>query len=231
MRILLIRHADPDYSIDSLTPKGHAEAKALADFLVREPLAGLFTSPLGRARATAAYTEAATGLTAGVEPWTREMNRLHAPARDLMCWDIPGHILRKLPADAVTAEPHATEVFEGRPIREETEALAAASDEFLERLGYRREGHVYKVLRRNTDTYALFCHGGFGLTWLAHLLQIPLHGVWSGFFLHPSSITTLLWDEREAGIACPRCIGAGALPHLAVAGLAPTPSGIKANYA
>ena len=27
MRILLIRHAEPDYSVDSLTPKGRTEAK------------------------------------------------------------------------------------------------------------------------------------------------------------------------------------------------------------
>ena len=33
MRLLIVRHADPDYSIDSLTPAGWEEAKLLADRL------------------------------------------------------------------------------------------------------------------------------------------------------------------------------------------------------
>ena len=48
MRILLIRHGDPDYRNDTLTPKGHAEAKAPADYLKEhEPPTKLFTSPSG----------------------------------------------------------------------------------------------------------------------------------------------------------------------------------------
>lgn len=35
MRLMIIRHGDPDYSIDSLTPKGWREAKLLADRLCR----------------------------------------------------------------------------------------------------------------------------------------------------------------------------------------------------
>ena len=33
MKLLIIRHADPDYSIDSLTPKGWKEAEYLAERL------------------------------------------------------------------------------------------------------------------------------------------------------------------------------------------------------
>ena len=33
MRLLIVRHADPDYAIDSLTPAGWEEAKLLADRL------------------------------------------------------------------------------------------------------------------------------------------------------------------------------------------------------
>ena len=31
MRLMIVRHGDPDYSIDSLTPKGWKEAELLAD--------------------------------------------------------------------------------------------------------------------------------------------------------------------------------------------------------
>ena len=40
MRLLIVRHADPDYSIDSLTPAGWEEAKLLADRLAPIPAAG-----------------------------------------------------------------------------------------------------------------------------------------------------------------------------------------------
>lgn len=38
MRLLIVRHADPDYSIDSLTPAGWEEAKFLADRLAPIPV-------------------------------------------------------------------------------------------------------------------------------------------------------------------------------------------------
>ena len=36
MRILIIRHGDPDYANDTLTEKGHREAKLLAEKLKKE---------------------------------------------------------------------------------------------------------------------------------------------------------------------------------------------------
>lgn len=56
MRLLIVRHADPDYSIDSLTPAGWEEAKLLADRLAPIPVAAYYVSPLGRAKDTASLT-------------------------------------------------------------------------------------------------------------------------------------------------------------------------------
>eukprot|EP00168_Porphyra_purpurea_P009456 TRINITY_DN2301_c0_g2_i1.p3 TRINITY_DN2301_c0_g2~~TRINITY_DN2301_c0_g2_i1.p3 ORF type:complete len:190 (+),score=20.68 TRINITY_DN2301_c0_g2_i1:59-571(+) len=87
MRILIIRHADPEYHGDTLTPAGHAEAAALGARLARAlegPVDRLFTSPLGRARDTAAAIAVAAAsppagipprtLTPSVEGWTRELS-------------------------------------------------------------------------------------------------------------------------------------------------------------
>lgn len=233
MRILLIRHGDPDYANDTLTPKGHAEAKALADYLrQQEPPTRLFTSPLGRARATAAYTEKALGLTAAVEEWTQELPHMRMEQHGLTAWDLHGHIIRSAAHPSIPSEEawHALTDWADLPMQATLRAVREGSDDFLSRLGYVREAHHYRVERRNEETIALFCHGGFGLTWLAHLLAIPYPLVWAGFFLHPTSMTTLLWDERVPGIATPRCLSVGALPHLAITHQKPSPSGIKANY-
>ena len=42
MRILFIRHGDPDYARDSLTEKGRREARLLADRAERYPVPSAF---------------------------------------------------------------------------------------------------------------------------------------------------------------------------------------------
>ena len=43
MRLLFIRHGEPDYSVDSLTEKGFEEAALLADYLsAREKIDEIF---------------------------------------------------------------------------------------------------------------------------------------------------------------------------------------------
>ena len=61
MRSLLIRHAEPDYSVDSLTPKGRVEAELLSRRMAGYDIRDYYVSPLGRARDTAAYTLEKTG--------------------------------------------------------------------------------------------------------------------------------------------------------------------------
>ena len=53
MKILIIRHGCPDYSIDSLTEKGWREAEYLSEMLVKYDIKDVYCSPLGRAMDTA----------------------------------------------------------------------------------------------------------------------------------------------------------------------------------
>ena len=55
MRLLFIRHAEPDYSTDTLTEKGRREATLLAQAAPSMQLDHCFVSPLGRAQETASY--------------------------------------------------------------------------------------------------------------------------------------------------------------------------------
>jgi len=231
LRLYLIRHGSPDYAVDGLTKEGHLEAQALAKRLSRLGLDRLYSSPLGRARATAKYTEEALGKAAEVLPWTRELSDWKTdqpPWGRLMAWDTPAEIMRSwlpVPGDSLEVFPP----FQGLSIPEGFVRLAGESDRFLETLGYRREGHRYKILRATREKVALFCHGGFGLTWLAHLLQIPLTLAWSGFWLAPTSVTTVLMDERTSEWATPRCVGLCDVSHLYAEGLPVSTHGIKGN--
>ena len=82
-RLLFIRHAEPDEWLrgriygrldPGLSEHGNAHADALAADLAREQIVAVYTSPLQRARATAAPLAARLGLEALVEADLRELD-------------------------------------------------------------------------------------------------------------------------------------------------------------
>ncbi len=233
MRLYIIRHADPDYDHNTITPAGHLEARALAPRLAAERLDYLYCSPLGRALDTAGYTAELTGLELRVELWTRELADLWVelpPWGRLVGWDLPAEVIRAQAPFPTHENWHRLPPFEEPRFREEFEKLGTASDEFLARHGYEREGGTYRCVRPNRERLAVFCHDGFARAWLAYLLEIPLSLVWAGFWLPPSSVTTVLFEERSPERAAPRCIGLGDVSHLYAAGLPIGPRGIKGNF-
>ena len=53
MRLLLVRHGDPNYELDCLTELGHRQAKIVAKRLMEEGIQKIYCSPQGRAQQTA----------------------------------------------------------------------------------------------------------------------------------------------------------------------------------
>ena len=98
MRLMIVRHGDPDYSIDSLTPKGWKEAELLADRLCKLDVKAFYVSPLGRAKDTASFTLKRLEREAEEMKWMREfdaqISRPDAVGRTIV-WDW-------LPADWTT---------------------------------------------------------------------------------------------------------------------------------
>lgn len=232
MRFFLIRHADPDYPNNTITPAGHLEAAALSRRLAQMGLDRIYASPLGRALDTMRYTSDALGLKAEILPWTAELDWPWIEQEILGKsgpWDVHGHTLRLSRTDFTRGNWHQFAPLDHPHFLQGFEKVQKASDLFFSNLGYHRENGVYHVTGGNREKVALFCHGGFGLTLLAHLLDIPLPLMWSGFFLPPSSVTTVLFDERRPEYAVPRCLGVGDISHLYAEQLPMQPSGIKTN--
>ena len=95
MRLIFIRHAEPDYAKDSLTEKGWREAEFLAERVQRWKVDEFYCSPLGRARDTASASLRKCGRRAAVCDWLREFD---APVIDpetgkkRLPWDLwPGY--------------------------------------------------------------------------------------------------------------------------------------------
>ena len=75
MRIIFIRHGDPDYVNDTLTEKGIREATLLSERVASwENITEFYCSPLGRAKKTASYSLEKVNRDAITYEWLKEFS-------------------------------------------------------------------------------------------------------------------------------------------------------------
>jgi len=226
VRILLIRHGDPDYAIDGLTEKGKREVALLAKKLAGEKIDRIYSSPLGRARLTAEPTAKAHGLEVEILPFMREFSekQVKLPYMDAptIVWDILPAYMNEQPQAYSKDAWQETPYIKNSEVFEEYKAVCRSFDALLARHGYEREGYNYKVVNANHDTIAIFCHFGVMAVLLSHLLNCSPCSLWQHTCALPSSVTTIYTEERREGIALFRAIGFGDISHLYAGGEEPS---------
>ncbi len=225
MKLLIIRHADPDYAADSLTETGWKEAQLLSERICKMDIQDFYVSPLGRAKDTASLTLKKLNRHARECEWLQEFKPLiKKPNKDdaSIAWDW-------LPADwtkeAVFYDRNAWsshKVMQESDVAEEYLRITRSFDELLAKHGYEREGSYYRAVHSNMDTIAFFCHFGLECVLLGHLLGISPMVLWHGTCAAPSSVTTLVTEERRKGIASFRMSSFGDVTHLLAAGESPS---------
>lgn len=225
MRLLIIRHGDPDYEKDSLTKKGWREAELLAQRLSKLTVKDFYVSPLGRARDTASLTLERMGRTAEVCDWLEEFPpRIFRPdVADgrAIAWDW-------LPQDWTAENAYferetwkETSVMREAMVGEEYRRVTDCLDRLLAEHGYVRAGEYYRAKRPNRDTLVFFCHFGSECVLLSHLLNISPMVLWHGTCAAPTSVTTLVTEERRQGHASFRMSSFGDISHLYAGGEEP----------
>ena len=100
--------------------------------------------------------------------------------------------------------------------------MVQSFDQLLASYGYIREGNYYRVEQGNQDTIVFFCHFGLECILLSHLLGISPMAMLHGFCAAPTSVTTLITEERRKGVALFRINGFGDISHLYAAGEEPS---------
>ncbi|MBQ8780057.1 MAG: histidine phosphatase family protein [Oscillospiraceae bacterium] len=224
MKLIIIRHGDPNYEIDSLTEKGWKEAELLSEKISRMTVDAFYVSPLGRAKDTASLTLKKMNRTAEECPWLREF---HAPVTDeetgekRIPWDMLPEYWTKFPEYYSRDEWFSTVRMKSGDVISEAERVYAGIDDIIERHGYKREGNIYRAVRPNRETVVLFCHFGVECVMLGHLLGISPVLLWHGFCAAPTSVTTLVTEERREGTAYFRMSSFGDISHLYAAGEEP----------
>ena len=218
MKLLIVRHADPDYSIDSLTEKGWREAAYLSQRLAELDVKRFYVSPLGRAKDTASLTLQKLGREAEECPWLREFDAPIFRPDAAGCKEVPWDWL---PQDW-TEDPrfyrldqwYLPKAMADGTVKDAYDWVVSGLDALLERHGYRREGGYYRAAAANNDTIVFFCHFGVECVLLSHLLGVSPMPLWHGTCAAPSSVTTVVMEERREGIASFRMSAFGDVSHL-----------------
>ena len=244
MRLLFFRHADPDYVIDGLTDKGKIEAKLLADQIRSFGIDEVYESPLGRAKDTASFSLKELGLPVTTFDWLMEFPALFDPNKaseetrsayknelkkndeevyeKRIVWDMmPSYYLGHpelfdkdawRDSDLIKAS-NAVSVYDN---------VIKNFDVFLEDHGYKRDGDIYRVTESSDKTIALFCHFGITCVMLSHLWNVSPFVPLQFLAMAPTSVTEVVTEEREKGIAIFRTLRIGDITHLTMGGEKPS---------
>lgn len=227
MLFFYIRHGDPIYNPDSLTPLGERQAEAVAKRLALYGVDRIFASTSNRAIQTATPTAqilkkditqldfcnenlAWRDFTVATETgrtWTfqdKETRRLFCSKEIL---DLK---------EKWYSHPAFTDCNFEKGIQRVTEE----SDKLFADLGYEHisDTGAYKVLKDNNERVALFAHQGFGMAFLSCLLDIP-YPVFSLHFDTCHTGVTVIEFKDEGGITIPKILTLSNDSHIYREGL------------
>lgn len=219
MLLYIIRHGHPDYTTDTLTPTGVLQAEAVGKRLFASKIDRIFTSPMGRARQTAEPACRLLGLNYTVEPWAHEIGKemiVYFPDGKSKTMGMVQNTYFRENGNIHLDYDHALEApgFNESDMGTALDYIEENGREFLERLGYKEENGVYRILRANEEKVALFCHAGFARAFISRLLHIPAQIMWAGFNYGFTGVTVLEFKNNKNGVTAPQCLCYSDLSHL-----------------
>lgn len=227
MKLIFIRHGDPDYTNDTVTERGIAEARALIPRIAKWDIDKIYCSPLGRARDTARIAlDGSRDFI--VKDFLREF---YVPVIDPVSGKtrIPWDFLPKVwteHRDMYDKDKwHKSDIMSSGDVTAKFGEVCRGIDGILAEYGYTREGEIYRTEKGSDRTAVFFCHLGVQFVILSHLLGIAAPVLWQNFFVAPTSVTTVATEERERGYASFRCKALGDTSHLFACGIQPSDSG------
>lgn len=211
MLFFYIRHGDPIYDPDSLTPLGKRQAEAIGKRLSQFGMDKIYASTSNRA------VETAMPL---CEMLNKELNTLES-AHEAYAWDDfsienDGFRTWLFQDDSARALFTTKEIralgdewyehpkFKEMNYKKGVDRMYSVVHDFFASHGYEQERGTgrFKVLSDNDDRIALFAHQGFGIAFLSCLLEIPYPLFASRFDICHSGLTVIELTN-EHGYAIP----------------------------
>jgi probable phosphoglycerate mutase len=212
MLLYYIRHADPIYRPDSLTPLGERQSESVAKRLSRYGIDRVFSSSSKRAVDTSKpLCEMLKIELEEAYDWCHESKAIEqlgvfSPERGR---NIFGYHHR--PTIELLISKEAQDLydnwydhpyFDGLLFKEGTKRIQKGADDFLEMLGYRhdRENFCYYPVSPTNDRIALFAHQGFGLAFMSAILDIPYSSMCTHFYMAHTGVTVVEFAGTEGPI-------------------------------
>lgn len=205
-----MRHGDPIYNPDSLTPLGKRQAEALARRLAVYGVDKIFCSTSNRAYETAVPTSEL------VKKEIKKMEFFH----ESVAWSYFGVPNAEGKTQWVELQQSFRNIFASKEVRElgdkwydypgfaqykfkdGVKFYEEKVDEFMLSLGYEhdRERHCYNAVRENDDRIAMFAHGGFGAAFLSSVLDIPYPQFITRTSMTTSGMTVIEFSNKNPDI-------------------------------
>ncbi len=205
MRIIFVRHGEPDYEKDCLTEIGKKQAEAAAKRLEREGISEIYASPMGRAAQTAAYTAQRLNLPIQTLPYMHEIS-WGGPGvpEEGHPWTLADWMIAQDDFDFHHADWRQHPYFKKNIAVQYLDEISVQFDHLLLNQGYRHEGTRYFCETNRQKTIAVFSHGGSGACVLAHLLALPFPYVCTVLPYEFSSVIILEFPVRKGEWVHPR---------------------------
>jgi len=208
MRIVFVRHGEPDYEHDCLTPTGVKQAEQVAERLKEEGIEEIWASPLGRAAQTASISSKVLGIPVKTLNCMREISWGSTDGKPLFAGGHPWEVVNVLAREGVNLNMpdwRTTPYYSNNSVVGEVDAVAAGVDEWLAELGYRRNGFYYEheVEEDTHRTIAMFSHGGSSCAAIGHILNLPFPYMCAMLHIEFTGITTLRLDRKKGPCTLP----------------------------
>ncbi|MBO5879882.1 MAG: histidine phosphatase family protein [Clostridia bacterium] len=182
MLLFYVRHGDPIYDPDSLTPLGKRQAEAVAKRLALYGIDKVFSSTSIRAQETAKPTCEILKRTPTLLDFANEAHawrELTVKKGEGRTWIFQSKDHFPIINDEKMIELghrwYEHPAFSEYDFKAGMERIQREADAFLSSLGYEHDGKSgkYKVTQENNERIAFFAHQGFGLAFLSAILDIP----------------------------------------------------------
>ena len=208
MRIIFVRHGEPDYAHDCLTEMGRLQAVDAAERLRNEGIEEIFSSPQGRAAETAAATADLLKRPVQTLDYMRELHWGSIDGTPLPSdghpWDL-ADLMAEEGWDLTNPGWREHPYFKNNQVTANADMVAEKTDEWLRSLGYEREGAFYRCVRPDNrqKTVALFSHGGSSAAAIGHILNLPFPYACGLFHLEFTGITIIRLDRNPGSRRLP----------------------------
>jgi len=216
MRIVFVRHGEPDYEKDCLTDLGHIQAEAVGKRLSSENISKLYSSTMGRARETAEHIAAELGISHDDITALDSMREIE--------WDFEGPW--EVATKAVSAQKsimdgsRATDgIYSKDKICGFLLKRGEDFDSLLTSHGFAREGLYYRVTAENDETILLASHAGTSTAILSHLFNLPAPFVFDAIRPHFTAVTIVMLNGQHGELISPRFEIANDSRHIKGIGL------------